>query len=241
MNEEDYQELLSRANSLIEERLASVPPVALPSNIPIRGRTASYAAIPVEKSSEYDFKMYTADLLVDSSRVRVVPYGLSGLSTEYFMVPNIGGRSIFNENPPTLSRRSGGAAVYLETVLEVYDTGDKYVTGDGGGGSEIGDPIFRGRLREANIVDRSLGSPYPIKKAVISYTWPDNDSWNVDESEAKVYSLIGVYNAAGEVFNQTSGLYHYPYRTFIQGRRIIPPQGPAAVLAPIKYNISFED
>ena len=233
MNDEDYQELLSRATSLMDQRLASMPPAALPSNISIQGRTASYNAVPVETSSEYDFKLYTADLQLDGNRVRVVPYGVYVQSNlDYFMAPKIGSRSIFQENPPTLGRRSGGAAVYLESVLEVYDTGDTYPEGG---------PIFRARLLECNIVDRSLGAPYPIKKAELSYTWPDEESWSISDSQAKVYKLIGVYNAAGEVFNQTSGMYHDPYSTFTQGRRILPPDGPNAQFAPIKFNISFED
>jgi hypothetical protein len=237
MNDADYQELLSRAASLMDERLASIRPAALPGNIPIRGRTASYTAVPVEKSSEYDFKMYIADLQLDGNRVRVVPYAIynnpSDALDRYFLVPKIKSRSIFQENPPTLARRSGGAAVYLETVIDVYDTGEKY--------QDTGMAIFQGRLIEANIVDRSLGSKYPIKKATISGTAPLFDDWNVEDSEAKVYHLIGVYNSRGEVFRQANGIYEEPFGISTEGRRKLPPGGPNATLAPIKYKISIED
>jgi hypothetical protein len=231
MNEEDYQELLSRANSLIEERLASVPPVALPSNIPIRGRTASYAATPVEKSSEYDFKLYAGDLLIDGSRIRVAPFGVynnpaSGL-LDYFMVPNIGGRSIFNENPPTLSRRSGGGAVYVESVFQVYLTGDPQ------------DPNFRARLLECNIVGLGRNESHPIKKAELSWEYPLGD-WTVDDSEAKAYSLLGVYDADGNVFNKPR--YSWATQPFEYDGRLIPPGAPGeALFAPIKYNITFSE
>lgn len=235
MNDEDYQELLSRANSLIEERLASVPPVALPSNIPIRGRTVSYEATPSESSSsDYDFKSYAGDLQVNGNRIRVVPFGVynnppNGVFN-YFMVPNIGGRSIFQDPPPTLGRRGGGGAVYIESVFRVYLTSASPDPDSGG-------PRSGARLLECNIVDRGLNDPHPIKKAEMSHEWPLGD-WTLDDSDARAYSLVGVYDAAGNVFNTAQS--GWASRNFEYDGRILPPDGPtAAMFAPIKYNITF--
>lgn len=231
MNDEDYQELLSRATSLMDERLASIPPAAMPSNISMRGRTASYDAVPVETSSEYDFKSYVGDLQIDDSRIRVVPFGVynnpSPALLRYFMVPNIGGRSIFQDPPPTLSRRSGGGAVYLESVFEVYLTGDPQ------------DPNFRARLLECNIVGLGRDEPHPIKKAELSWEYPLGD-WTVDDSEAKAYHLLGVYDADGVVSNTPR--YSWVGRPFEYEGRLIPPGAPGdALFAPIKYNITFSE
>jgi hypothetical protein len=240
MNDEDYQELLSRASSLMDERLASMPPTALPSNISIQGRTASYEPVSGTSSREYDLKSYVGDLQIDGSRIRVVPFGVYNAysletSDDYFMVPNIGGRSIFNENPPTLRRRSGGGAVYLESVFEVYLPPE----------SESQDySYFRARLRRCNLVERSLSDPYPIKKAEISVTVGDDGfEYAITDSEAKAYRLIGAYDAAGQVYNQTfiNGTSWVAENYTLPDGRILPPYRPAATFAPIKFNITIND
>lgn len=233
MKEEDYQELLNRATALMDERLASIPPTALPGNISIRGRTLSYDAGLTTAPVEDEFNSYTGDLQVSPRHVRVVPFGVYVSGVDYFMVPNIRGRSIFGSNPPTLNRRPGGAAVYIESEFRIYDRGTP--------STAVDDIPYRARLVACNIVDRALGTAYPIEKATLSVSVPSG-AWNLVTSSAKSYRLLGVYNADGRVYNQTY-LYGSPWKyrdTTLEDGRVIPPGRPAATVAPIKFEVTFD-
>lgn len=235
MKEEDYQDLLNRATSLMDERAASIPPTALPGPVSIKGRTLSYdptgAARVVDESA---LKIYPGDLQVSDNEVRVVPFGVLDADLEHFMVPNIRGTSIFEPRPPTLGRRQRGAAVYIESEFELYPR-EEASTG-------VDDNPYLARLIACNIVDRALGQPYPIEKAIISLTVPSG-TWGLEEPVAKAYRLLGVYNAQGRVFNQTfigdGGSWEYKETTLPDGR-IIPSGRHAATIAPIKYRIIFD-
>lgn len=233
MKEEDYQELLNRAVSLIDERIAAVPPAALPGDISVRGRTLSHDPDVVGTPAEDEFRVYPGDLQLSPTRVRVVPFAVYNGSLDYFMVPNIGGRSIFGSNPPTLSRSLSGAAVYIESEFEIYYRGTPST------GPE--DNPYRARLVACNIVDRALGAPYPIQKATLSVSVPSG-TWSLDTSTAKAYRLLGVYDSDGRVYNQTYiGGTTWQYRdTTLDDGRVIPPRRPAALRAPIKYNVTFD-
>lgn len=222
MNEADYNELLERAKSLMDERDAAVPPSAMPGEISMLGRTLSYEGGEGEDSSSNIPKRYPGDLVLSARKVKVTPFGVFLNNNDYFMAPTISGRSIFDDNPPSLDRRPGGAAVYIESVFTI-------------------DSESQARLTACNIVDRALGEPYPIEKGVLAVTDPD-DTWTVVTPTAKAYRLLGVYTASGRVYNQTILGYsrNWTYRTTtLDDGRVIPPSRPAATLAPVRINVTF--
>lgn len=235
MNDSTYQELLDRAKGLMDERDSSIPPSSLPGAISMKQRTLSVRQNPRRTASEgEDTNIYPGDLVLSGSRVRVQPFGgFIGGSTEYFIAPTINGVSLFSGHRPSLPRRNEGAAVYIESVFEIYDR-DTPSTG-------IGDVPYNARLIAANIVDRPLGAPYPIKKGVVATTVPDND-WTIGDSECKAYRLLGVYTADGAVYNQTILDYseEWYYQTVeLEDGRVIPPSRPIASIAPIKYQVKL--
>ena len=235
MTEDDYQELLKRANDLMDERDARVPPGDFP------GKSTLDNAENDNSRPGVDTRIYPGHLYVSGNRVRVGPFGIySNVSDSCFMVPTISGRPIISKGStpalarPTLSRRYKGAAVYIESVFQLYFADDiltnpyrYWVPTDLGYEAHIADWIARGRFEgeetpkvlrakftRANIVDRALDSDYPIQKAEVSVTIPVgvnphvswNGSWSLTSSTAKSYALLGVYDRNGKVYNNIGGI-----------------------------------
>lgn len=235
MNESDYQELFDRAKSLMDQRDSTIPPSSLPGAISMKQRTLSVRRAPSSGRSveEEDTNVYPGDLVLSGNRVRVQPFGCYVSGTDYFMAPTINGRSLFNDNPPTLARRDEGAAVYVESVFDLYDRGTPPVNET--------DAPYNARLIACNVVDRPLGDPYPIKKGVLAVALPAG-TWTLVDPECRAYRLLGVYTAEGAVYNQTIIGYSeewYYQTTKLEDGRVIPPQRDVATRAPVKYQVTL--
>lgn len=235
MKDEDYQDLLSRAIALMDSRESDLPPASLPGNITVRGKILSYEGRESRQSTEGGtIRVYPGDLQLGLNQVGIVPFGVYREdNTDYFMAPNIGDRSLFEDNPPKLARNTSGAAVYIESEFEIYHRGAE--------STGVGDNPYRARLIACNIVDRPLGAPYPIQKATLMVSVPSG-TWSLGSSTAKAYRLLGVYDSNGNVYNQTyiGGEPWYYQNTTLEDDRIIPPQRSAALIAPFKYEVTFD-
>lgn len=190
------ERILAKATELIDQRVAEIMDAA--SSPRIR-RLDDYLMIEAKAREVGDPEQipwsYAGQLQLSDNRVFVVPFVVETYEDSYwadgvFEEPQINGRSIFSVNRPSLSKKSEGAAVYLQKSWKLYVSSPE-------------NPFsVRARFVSCQIIQQSLLAPYP--RDVGEVDWPydatKGSDVEVTKSECSSSTLLGVYTKDGAIY-----------------------------------------
>lgn len=188
------ERLLEKASDLIDQRVSAI--MDAPSAPRVR-RLDNYIMIEAASKGVNTQTLpwaYRGQLQLTDDAVFVAPFVvesyLSSYSNGVFVVPTIGGESIFSANRPSFSRISSGGAVYLQKSWSLYV---KYT----------GSPIdIRAQFISCELVHQGLLDPYPREVAVVN--WPADATLgsqvSIPSPLCKSTTLVGVYTSDGQVY-----------------------------------------
>lgn len=182
--------ILAKASALIDERVAGIMNPVSGVGVSVQGGVISAQAGGVAREGDPDrFSLYPGQLQVRGNDVFVVPFTHETYSDSYinygvFEEATLGGISLFNTPRPSFSRLSGGGAVFLAKTFVLT--------------IEYGEVV--GRYVSADLIQQALTAPYPRSPGEVNYPLPDWAPVSVGESTSKCYTLIGVYDADGRVY-----------------------------------------
>jgi hypothetical protein len=191
------EELIRRAQELIEERKAEALSVSGGERISVLGTviSAEDGSAGQEDPREMEWN-YMAQIQVQGSRVRVVPFCFEPYSSAYwsddvYEEAQLDGQSLYSAIRPSLTRRSGGGALYLERTYSLYE--------DSG--------VIYAELISHDIIQQGLNEPFPSSPGLVRRDLGSGAAteYIVENAVSKSYHFLGAYSGEGRVY---SG-YHY--------------------------------